>query len=173
MIPLEVFFLIGEQCDFRTLVQLRLTCRDFSDVLTDLMKSRKRKLFEKFSVIDDETGVTFIPGPAVESLRDNFPLKGIYFVLSYESSRESFNFFLHDFTGWLKGGFLPNGCYVATIDTKMEDVHQEDLGGSARNFVGHWNDLNCEDYRELFARGKAIVQDFWNAIHQPPRKYLQ
>ena len=112
-VPRDVIFLIGEQCDFYTLVQLRLTCHNISSVLECLVESRKTKLFQNSCITDNETGVIFVPGPAIEGLPNKYPLKGVYFF-----ECDSLCFFFHHFSEWLHD--QESADYIATIDT--EDV---------------------------------------------------
>lgn len=125
-LPPEIIWVIAENLNFRSLCRLRLACKNYSDLLHNLVDSRKRELFDKYTLIDKDNSVIFKPGPAITTLPKNFPIDGIYFFEIVEYDRNSclslgminedidyclhgeINFFFQDFNRMLRN------CY----DTK-------------------------------------------------------
>ena len=166
-LPLEIVFCIAEVLNFRSLVQLRLACKLYSDLLQKLVASRKRELFTKYTFTDEENALQFIPGPAIKELPDGFPIDGIYFfeVPDYHA-RADLYFFFHKFDKFLKDPSSDPAKYIATIQTKTKKIHNHDIGChnlSHRGSTGHWNDLDG-DYRSWFHRAKLVMKEFWRAL---------
>lgn len=160
--PLEIVFIIGEKLKFRALHSLRQTCKTYSNLFQDLIKSRRNELFLKYSVFDDNDNVKFVPGPAISNLPHEFPLQGIYFF-AIDFSEDDINIFFKNFDGFILGNTSLRSC-IATIKTKKKKVHKEDIGClSQHHQLCHWNDLDA-DYRSLFHKGKKIMKEFWQSL---------
>lgn len=165
-LPLEMIYFIAEKLNFRSLVQLRLTCSCYAQLLNDLVASRKQELFTKYTLTDEENAIKYIPGPAIKELPRGFPIDGIYFfeVEDYHA-RADVNFFFRNFDGFLKNSH--DTKYIATIKTKTKKIHKHDLGchnlSPRCKSPGHWNDLDG-DYRVMFHQGKQIIKEFWRAL---------
>lgn len=150
----ELVCLIGKELNLRSLVQLSSTCTFYRRVLLPQIAKLKHQLFLP-AIFKNEDGeeMSFYPGPAVKN-RGNLPIRGIYFF--YDQHRdESINFFYASEKAFNRS-FSPQ--YVATIDTKVEEVYTHDLG--LKRIGHHWNDLNC-DFSSLFAFGRSKMIEFW------------
>lgn len=190
-LPHEIVFLISSYLNFRSLVRMSQTCQTYFQLLSGLIKIRKEDLFKKYTYVDENNGIEFVPGPAISrTLPQGFPINGVYFFeIGYHASGD-INFFFENYFDFKCSSVLPHyDSLIATIKTEVKDTNNYKLGChnfSSKNQIGYWNDLDvmsvgipeyignavcdyvdCDgecNYRCLFAKGKKVINMFWDSL---------
>ncbi len=164
----ELIHLIALKLNFRSLLNLRRTCKKYYVLLSELVRTQTGELFDQYSGLYEK--VQFIPGPAINGLPKRFPIDGIYFFDIDDKHQQYIHFFFKKFSK--KKMFKPNNTiknfkYIATINNRVKKIHKYDHGYywlyASSSSIGHCIDFNLH-HKELFRLGKQIMKRFWNAL---------
>ncbi len=164
----ELIHLIALKLNFRSLLNLRQTCKKYSALLNELVRMRREELFIRFTVLNVDTHITFVPGPAIVGLPKHFPITGIYFLNNDDGC---VHFFFHSYYTYIMSMPHDHSNFIATINVKTKKVHFDDLGRatfgekfSIRPCYNTFDVLNAWHNIKIYNAGKRIIEGFWKAL---------